>query len=410
MLRPWIFVLALTISATPGRGQSTPATSDSTIQVSPSQAWVDSGLDLQPGDVVKISASQAASTSSPCNPAGLSGAAAGSGALPMPTAPAGALIARLHGEGSSPVLIASERELKIEEASHLLLGMNFSGKVPCQGEIAVKIHKASTGSANSANGQQPGRGQQLKSQLSSAAQIFMQGQFGVGKNESASSNAVSGTAAGNTPASSASLKLSDTPLDPDLRKHLDSLPRRVNDQFNNLGDMVNFVIIGSQKDVQAALEAATWHVADTSNTMAALNAAVQTYGNKDYLAMPMSILYLFGRKQDFGYEMAEPIAMVASRHHFRIWKAPFTWKDQQVWVGAGTHDIGFAKDLRNNNVTHKIDPAVDGERDNIGSSLQKANMAKSMSYYLPPNPVQQAKNATGDTYHSDGRLLVVFLK
>lgn len=410
MLRPWIFVLALTISATPGRGQSTPATSDSTIQVSPSQAWVDSGLDLQPGDVVKISASQAASTSSPCNPAGLSGAAAGSGALPMPTAPAGALIARLHGEGSSPLLIGSERELKIEEVAHLFLGMNFSGKALCQGEIAVKIHKASTGSTNSATGQQQGRGQQLKSQLSSAAQIFMQGQFGVGKTEAASSNAVSGTAAGNTPASSASLKLSDTPLDPDLRKHLDSLPRRVNDQFNNLGDMVNFVMIGSQKDVQAALDAATWHVADTSNTMAALNAAMQTYGNKDYLAMPMSILYLFGRKQDFGYEMAEPIAMVASRHHFRIWKAPFTWKDQEVWVGAGTHDIGFAKDRRNNNVTHKIDPAVDGERDNIGSSLQKTNMAKSMSYYLPPNPVQEAKNATGDTYHSDGRLLVVFLK
>ncbi len=45
--------------------------------------------------------------------------------------------------------------------------------------------------------------------------------------------------------------------------------------------------------------------------------------------------------------MAEPIAMVASRNHFRIWKAPFTWKGQEVWVGAGTHDIGFAKDKRN---------------------------------------------------------------
>ena len=46
------------------------------------------------------------------------------------------------------------------------------------------------------------------------------------------------------------------------------------------------------------------------------NAVMQTYDSKDYLAMPMSTLYLFGRKQDFGFEMAEPIAMVASRHHF----------------------------------------------------------------------------------------------
>jgi hypothetical protein len=108
--------------------------------------------------------------------------------------------------------------------------------------------------------------------------------------------------------------------------------------------------------------------------------------------------------------MAEPIAMVASRHHFRIWKAPFTWKGQDVWVGAGTHDIGFAKDKRNNSVTHKIDPAVDGERDNIGSSLQKANKAKSLTYYLPPDPIKEAKNATGDGYQSDGRLLVIFLQ
>jgi len=126
--------------------------------------------------------------------------------------------------------------------------------------------------------------------------------------------------------------------------------------------------------------------------------------------MPMSTLFLFGRKQDFGYEMAEPIAMVASRHHFRIWKAPFNWNGHEVWVGAGTHDIGFAKDKRNNSVTHKIDPAVDGERDNIGSSLQKANKAKMLSYYLPPDPVQDAKNATGDGYHSDGRLLVILLQ
>jgi len=199
-------------------------------------------------------------------------------------------------------------------------------------------------------------------------------------------------------------------LDPDLRKQLDGLPRRVNDQFNNLGDMVNFVIIGSAKDVQAALEAADWHVADTDNRKAVINAVMQTYDSKDYLAMPMSTLFLFGRKQDFGYEMAEPIAMVASRHHFRIWKAPFEWKGNTVWVGAGTHDIGFAKDKRNNSVTHKIDPAVDGERENIGSSLQKANKGKTFSYYLPPNPVQDAKNATGDGYHSDGRLLIIFLQ
>jgi hypothetical protein len=199
-------------------------------------------------------------------------------------------------------------------------------------------------------------------------------------------------------------------LDSGLRKDIDGLPRRVNDQFKNLGDMVNFILIGSQQQVQAALDAANFHVADTDNKKAVLEAAMTTYENKDYLAMPMSTLYLFNRPQDFGYEQAEPIAMVASRHHFRLWKAPFTWNGQTVWVGAGTHDIGFAKDKRNGSVTHKIDPNVDGERENIGASLEKGGKVKSMSYYLPPNPVQQAKNATGDGYTSDGRILVVFMQ
>lgn len=381
------------------------STQEQTFQVSPTPQWTDTGLDLQAGDVVTISAA-GSSGSQACDPNGTSGAAATAN-LPLASASAGALIAKLHSQGATPILIGANNELHIEESAHLFLGMNVAGNLSCRGGFSVKVQRIPAG-ASAASAATKTRGDQLKSQLSNAAHVFMSGQFGMGKSESnaASSN---GSNAAST-AAPISLKISDTPLDEDFRKDLDGLPRRVNDQFNNLGDMVNFVMVGSQKQLQDALEAASWHIADTDNRKAVLNAVMQTYDSKDYLAMPMSTLYLFSRKQDFGYEMADPIAMVASRHHFRIWKAPFTWKGQEVWVGAGTHDIGFAKDKRNNDVTHKIDPAVDGERENIGSSLQKAGTAKTLMYYLPPNPVQDAKNATGDGYHSDGRLLVVFLQ
>ena len=395
------FVALVLVSGISQLAAQSPSAQDFTFQVSPAQPWTDTGLDLQAGDVVDISAEpapsaekQAAPGAPACDPKGISNSSIHATDLPLPAVPAGSLIARLQ-QGATPMPIGASKQVKIEEASHLFVGMNAAGAPLCQGGLTVKVHKAITGDANS---QQQSRGEQLKSQLGTAAQIFMQGQFGMGSG---------GTNGSEAPAAP---KVSNAALDPELRKDVDGLPRRVNDQFKNQGDMVNFVIVGSQKDLEAALTAASWHVADTNNERAALSAVMETYENKDYLAMPMSILYLFGRKQDFGYEMAEPIAMVASRHHFRIWKAPFTWKGQEVWVGAGTHDIGFAKDKRNNNVTHKIDPAVDGERDNIGSSLQKTNKTKSMSYYLPPNPVQDAKNATGDGYHSDGRLLIVFLQ
>ncbi len=410
---PVVLCVLSMFSAARVEAQSTGGDIEQVFEVSASQTWTDTGIDLKTGDTVKISASATpVSGGQACDPKGEGSA---SSTAPLPGAAAGGLIAKLHPNGS-PVVVGASSDLHITEASHLFLGINASGTPPCQGGFSVKVEVASSAPAAAADGSaannEQTRGQQLKSQLSAAAQVFMQGQFGVGKSESGGSNAASSTTSpeAGTATNAVSLSLSSAPLDSDLRKSIDSLPRRVNDQFNNLGDMVNFVIVGNEKDVQDALEAATWHVADTNNERAVLNAVMQTYDKKDYLAMPMSTLFLFGRKQDFGYEMAEPIAMVASRHHFRIWKAPFTWKGSEVWVGAGTHDIGFAKDKRNNSVTHKIDPSVDGERDNIGSSLQKAKKAKTLTYYLPKDAVQDAKNATGDGYRSDGRLLVVFLQ
>ena len=406
----WILSL-LTVVCVPRLGAQA-APQDFSFQVSPAQAWTETGLDLKTGDVLEISASaNAASGVQPCDPAAVSTGVSQASGLPLPTAPVGALIARLHVQGAAPLLVGAKTELRIAEPSHLFLGLNMGSPTPCQGSLSVKVSRTSA-AASSGDESQHSRKAQLRSQFKTAAEIFMAGQFGGGNLDSAANGSSTANASGTGETASAApmLNVSSAPLDGGLRKKIDSLPRQVNDQFQNLGDMVNFVIVGDETVLQAALDAATWHVADMNNQKAVINAVMETCDSKDYLTMPMSTLYLFGRKQDFGYEMAEPIAMVASRHHFRIWKAPFTWKGQKVWVGAGTHDIGFARDKRNGSVTHKIDPVVDGERDNIGSSLQKANKTKTLTYYLPSNPIQDAKNATGDGYHSDGRLLIIFLE
>jgi len=88
--------------------------------------------------------------------------------------------------------------------------------------------------------------------------------------------------------------------------------------------------------------------------------------------MPMSELMVFGRPQDYGFAMSDPIQTVMARHHFRIWKAPFIAGGLTLWVGAGTHDVGFDKDQRNGNITHKIDPDTDKERDFIAESLKQS--------------------------------------
>jgi hypothetical protein len=431
----------LAVLAVPVRAQ------DYKFTVSTTQAWTDTGVDLEPGDVVSISATPHSGSS--CDPAGATSSGASQN-LPLASAVPGALIARLQDSGT-PVLVGASQQLRVAQAGHLYLGANNDATPVCQGSFAVKVHissgasesgntpattatpaeslasKASeasktsnpapaAGQATSANGEKDVT--DIKGALSTAAQTWLSGQFGMGNKTAAatSSSATSGTttdaagATGNSATAAPELKISKSPLDSQLRKDIDSLPRRVNDQFQNQGDMVNFVIVGNLSKVQDALTAADWHVADRDVKESVLKAALETYQKKAYLAMPMSELYLFGRVQDYGYEQAEAYAVVASRHHFRIWKAPFQWNGQDIWAGAGTHDIGFEKDQRNGNVTHKIDPAVDGERDNIGATLQKSGKVKSLNYYLPPDPVMGAKNATGGGYHSNGQILVVQLQ
>lgn len=367
----------------------------SKVFVPSNQPWTDTHLDLHVNDVLQI---RATAGKSGCSPDGVKNAS--QQGLPVVTAQAGSLIAKI--DNGSPFAIGATQNLNIDQSGRLYLGMNASGKPPCAGNIAVELQL--TPAPVSA---------QIKSKLGAAAQTWLRGQFGIGASQVASSPGIAGpapatavSATSNTPA----LKVSNSPLDPGLAKDLDSVPRRISDQFNNLGDMVNFVIIGSQQKLQAALIAARWQLADQSTGGAIASAVLETYENKDYLRMPMSTLYLFGRAQDFGYENAEAYSVVASRHHCRIWKAPFSWNNETVWIGAGTHDIGFEKDQRNGKVTHKIDPAVDGERGHIGESLEQTGDVKNLTYYLPLQPVKEAKNATGGSYHSDGRLLVIFLK
>jgi hypothetical protein len=373
---------------------TTPPVAPVNVTVLASSSWTDTKLDVQPGQTLKITASAGKGS---CDPAGKADASAG--AIPVSGAAAGSLIGKLSSSDNQPFAVGATQEISVQQAGHLYLAANDGNKAVCKGDFQVTVSVLPPPS--------------IQSKLEAAAQTWLQGQFGINPGAASSAN---GANANNstTPASSGGtgtpLTVSQAALDSQFTKQLDSLPRRVNDEFKNLGDMVNFVVVGSADDLQSSLAAAMWMAADKSTEEAVLKAVLETYEKKDYTAMPMSTLYLFNRPQDYGYELAEAYSVVASRHHFRVWKAPFTWNGQTVWVGAGTHDVGFEKDQRNGKVTHKIDPAVDGERDNIGETLQKAGRVKELHYYLPSNPVQEAKNATGGSYHSDGRVIVIFLK
>ena len=187
------------------------------------------------------------------------------------------------------------------------------------------------------------------------------------------------------------------------------LPRRVADKDGHPGDMVNFLILGSEPAMQRVFTAAGWVKVDADVEDAILHGVLESISKQSYVTMPMSQLYLFGRPQDYGWAHAEPINVVKTRNHLRIWKAPFQVNGETLWVGAATHDIGLERDQRNNGITHKIDPDIDLERDYVEKTLSSSGLVAEIAYFLPDDPLKEAKTATGGSFHSNGKVLAMKL-
>jgi len=187
------------------------------------------------------------------------------------------------------------------------------------------------------------------------------------------------------------------------------IPRRIADKDGNPGDMVNFLILGDEDPMKKVFTTAGWVHVDANVNATILAAAIASFSKESYLTMPMSVLYLFGRPQDYGWAHAEPITVVASRNHLRIWKAPFTVNGQMLWVGAATHDIGFERDQRNDSITHKIDPDIDLERNYVEKTLGSTGLVSQVTHFTPEHALKEAKTATGGSFHSNGQVLVLQL-
>jgi hypothetical protein len=320
--------------------------------------WTDTGVEVTPADQLNFTATGnlALADGRQAPPDGLTrGWKDLLRVYPLNSANSGALIGRVgNGDAAVPFLIGAGKDVDVSATGHLYLRLNLSSDLSGSGSIAVKM-KLSSKTAQ--------------------------------KTVSA----------------------------PDLAKLLSpqlyaDVPRRVGDLQGNPGDMVNFSIIGTQDQVTKAFAAAGWVQVDKTTQDAVLHGLVSTLSHEAYTEMPMSTLYLFGRSQDLSFARASPLEVAAIRHHLRVWKTTETVGGEPLWVGSATHDNGFEKDQRNGGITHHIDANVDQERDFLEQSFSGAGVLAGAAYVLPANPLTTAKTATGGSFESDGRIVVMDLK
>ena len=321
--------------------------------------WTDSGVDVRPGDSLVMTAEGMLELpmGKACGPDGQSrGFRDLLKAYPVNEAGLGALVGRIgSSDAAQPFLVGASKQMQVLRAGRLFLGINRGKNDAIDGSFHVKIA------------------------------------FGVRGPE--------------TPKTPTDLKLPVV-----TQEMIDRIPRRVADADGNAGDNTNFVVIGAEQKVIQTFDAAGWVKVDKDTQSAILDGLLAVLSKQAYLTLPMSVLTLFGRPQDYGLAHAEPIQVVAQRHHLRLWKAPFGVEGQELWVGAATHDIGFDRDNRaGKKITHKIDPNVDDEREFVARSLDETGLIAKLSYITPSHPSKEARTATGATFHSDGRVLVIHL-
>jgi LssY C-terminus len=402
------FLLAACAAA---QTQPSPTASSNThtLDIPGSAPWTDTGVDLLAGQTVTITATGTLQFMDGTAP-GPQGAARSwkdlLRSMPVNSAGRGALIGRIGSDDAAqPFLVGAQLKITVRAPGRLFLGFNGPAGDSGQGSFHAKVEISGAGMANSS-----------ASAAASSATAAAAANPDAGSNLTSSSASDSSATSSATPASPAggaapaASSVSEAEAAASLPVDLfTQIPRRIADKDGNVGDMINFLLIGSEDQVKAAFQTAGWVQVDRDTKEAVVDALVASLTKQAYLTMPMSQLYLFGRPQDYGFAHAEPVKVVTTRHHLRVWKSTLTVGGQPVWVGAATHDMGLERDQRNGKLTHHIDPNVDDERGFVERSLSESGYVAKHTHVLPPNPVQDAKTATGGGFHSNGEVLVLWL-
>jgi LssY C-terminus len=155
------------------------------------------------------------------------------------------------------------------------------------------------------------------------------------------------------------------------------------------GDPVNVVLIGTNRQLHDAFAVSGWSEAERLGLTSSWRMIRAFIFNTPYPTAPFSTLYLFGRRQDIGFQKAIDNSP-RKRHHIRFWALSLAsaqsalgtadfWLNTDrppddahvLWVGAGTRDTGLSLTKLSFQITHATDSDTNAERDYIIAELKK---------------------------------------
>jgi hypothetical protein len=185
-----------------------------------------------------------------------------------------------------------------------------------------------------------------------------------------------------------------------------SLPRLTRTGSDIPGDPVNIALLGSESEIVRAMTGSGWFVAQRLGLESDLRIAADTVLRRAYDKAPVSNLYLWGRPEDYAFEMPvgkDPV----KRHHVRFWLAPFLAPDgRPVWAGAATYDARVGLSHTTLQVTHHIGQDVDTERNHVIDTLRQSGWLAHLRWVNGFHKQLTGRNGGGDPWQTDGRAAV----
>ncbi|MEP6710445.1 MAG: LssY C-terminal domain-containing protein [Candidatus Saccharibacteria bacterium] len=196
-------------------------------------------------------------------------------------------------------------------------------------------------------------------------------------------------------------------------------------------DPVNIALIcKSKSQLVRTMKYAGWYTADKTTLRTTIRFIIGFCFGLPYPNAPFSNLYLFGRKQDIGFQIPTDANLSPRhRHHVRFWLLTteetneahasfwqnlmtlFLRRKKQIWIGSATHDIGtFAFRIQNLQVTHKIDSDTNIERDFLIETLRRSKSIRTMSTIKAGEAFHFRGQTLGVKILADGMLKVIEIK
>lgn len=195
-------------------------------------------------------------------------------------------------------------------------------------------------------------------------------------------------------------------------------------------DTINIAVLAkNDKEFIWAMRKAGWLPADAPTIFNRLKMIAAIIFNRSYPTAPFGTYYVFGRKQDLGFQI-QISKSPRHRHHVRFWRLGSTlledehehqgfWRklfrrfmtqEKQIWVGAAILDKGINVRLRNLQLNHGVDSDTSLEREFLVQTLKDAGVLKDAINIKAGQPLRTRHQGLGEKIIADGYVKLCELK